>query len=560
MKKYSKYYKKALTNEYLCDIICNVVEIDEVNDIVKICKTNIIKKIFIFTMLIAMMLSMVSCSGAKNDEPKVKIIDIKLTDEEYAFLIQKGNISLVESINAFMAEIKADGTFNSLVSKYFEGKGDKNGYPVSTGDVENTENNFIVVTNCPFEPFEYMGADGKIYGLDIEIAAAYAEKMGLELVIKNIDFEAIFTQVEAGYADIGMAGITISEGRKAIFDFTTPYYQASQKLIVAYDNTDFDNCKTALDVEDVFSSLENKKIGYQISTTGELYINGNEDWGFEGFSNIRGASYPTAQLAVTDLINGNLYAVVVDEAPGNMIIESMNANSTWKAKFVNFFSTISNKHYLNVFVRGLGNTIGIAVVGLVIGILIGTIIAIVRIAPKYKLIYKILDKICSIYVTIFRGTPIVAQLLIAYYVIIPSLNVKIGAIPVGMIVFGMNSGAYVSEIMRGGINSVDKGQMEAGRALGMTYSSTMIKIVVPQAIKNILPTLGNEFISLIKETSVLSFIAVYDLYKSLLEVGMVNYDSMVPYLMMGLIYIVLVLIISLGVKLFERRFAKSDRH
>ena len=114
--------------------------------------------------------------------------------------------------------------------------------------------------------------------------------------------------------------------------------------------------------------------------------------------------------------------------------------------------------------------------------------------------------------------------------------------------------------MRGGINSVDKGQMEAGRALGMTYSSTMIKIVVPQAIKNILPTLGNEFISLIKETSVLSFIAVYDLYKSLLEVGMVNYDSMVPYLMMGLIYIVLVLIISLGIKLLERRFAKSDRN
>ena len=523
-------------------------------------KTTTIKKIIVFTMLIVMMFSMVSCVGNKNDEPKVKIIDIKLTDEEYAFLIQKGNVSLVESMNAFMEEIQADGTFDALVSKYFEGKGEKIGYPVSTGDVENTEDKFVVVTSCPFEPFEYRESDGKIYGLDIEIAAAYAEKMGLELVIKDIEFGAIFTQVEIGYADICMAGITISDDRKEIYDFSTPYYQASQKLIVAYDNTDFDNCNTFEDVEAILSSLENKKIGYQGSTTGDLYINGNEDWGFEGFSNIRGASYSTAQLAVTDLINGNLYAVVVDEGPANIIIEKMNANSTWKAKFVNFFSTISNKHYLNVFVRGLGNTIGIAVVGLVIGILIGTIIAIVRIAPKYKLIYKILDKICSIYVTIFRGTPIVAQLLIAYYVIIPSLNVKIGAIPVGMIVFGMNSGAYVSEIMRGGINSVDKGQMEAGRALGMTYSSTMIKIVVPQAIKNILPTLGNEFISLIKETSVLSFIAVYDLYKSLLEVGMVNYDSMVPYLMMGLIYIVLVLIISLGVKLLERRFAKSDRH
>ena len=117
-----------------------------------------------------------------------------------------------------------------------------------------------------------------------------------------------------------------------------------------------------------------------------------------------------------------------------------------------------------------------------------------------------------------------------------------------------------NEIMRGGINSVDKGQLEAGRALGMTYSTTMLKIVVPQAVKNILPTLGNEFISLIKETSVLSFIAVYDLYKALLDVGMVKYDSMVPYIMMGVIYIILVLIISLGIKVIERRFAKSDRN
>ena len=235
-------------------------------------------------------------------------------------------------------------------------------------------------------------------------------------------------------------------------------------------------------------------------------------------------------------------------------------NLNWSAKFNNFFATISKEYYFEVFLKGLGNTISVAVIGLIIGIVIGTIIAIVRVAPKYKLIYKILDKICSIYVTIFRGTPIVAQLLIAYYVIMPTLGIKMEALAVGMLVFGMNSGAYVSEIMRGGINSVDKGQMEAGRALGMTYSSTMLKIVVPQAIKNILPTLGNEFISLIKETSVLSFIAVYDLYKALVDVGMVKYDSMVPYIMMGLIYIVLVLIISLGIKLLERRFAKSDRN
>ena len=518
-------------------------------------------KILLFLVILTLAINASSCSGSKGADI-VKIIDINLTEEQYAFLCKKGNNALVEDMNSFMAEIKENGEFDKLVAKYFKGEGEKTGYVVSTSDVENTDENFIVATNCPFEPFEYMEEDGKIYGLDIEIAAAYAKSRGLELVIINVGFSDILTQVDSGFADIGMAGITESPDRAEVFDFTTPYYNASQKLVVLSSNDDFDDCATADDVEEILSSLDGTKIGYQNATTASLYINGDEEWGFDGFDNLSGKAYSNAQIAISDLINGNIYAVILDEAPANGIVAAMNGEhgSTWGAKFKNFFETISNEYYLRIFFLGLFNTVQVAVVGLIIGILIGTLIAIIKVAPKYKLIYKVLDKICSFYTLIFRGTPIVAQLLIAYYVILPSLNIKTEALTIGMIVFGMNSGAYVSEIMRGGLNSVDKGQMEAGRALGMTYSSTMIKIVVPQAIKNILPTLGNEFISLIKETSVLSFIAVYDLYKALFDVGMVKYDSMVPYLMMGVIYIVLVLIISLGIKLIERRFAKSDRN
>ena len=522
---------------------------------------NSVKKITTLLLLFICIISLVSCS-AITDSAVVKIIDIRLTDEEYAFVCKKGNSALVESMNDFLDQIKSNGVFDSLVAKYFKGEGEKVGYPITTTDVENTPDNFIVVTNCPFEPFEYMESDGKIYGLDIEIAAAFAEANGLELVIKNIGFDEIFVQVEAGYADIGMAGITVDAERAAIYDFTDSYYQASQKLIVSAQNDSFDECATAVDVERLLLSLENCKIGYQSATTASLYINGDESWGFNGFANIEGKAYSTAQVAISDLVNGNLYAVVLDEAPANAIVDATNASQglNWGAKFENFFNTLSNEHYLSVLFMGLFNTLEIAIIGLLIGIVIGTLIAIVKVAPKYKLIYKILDKICSFYTLIFRGTPIVAQLLIAYYVIIPSFNLRIDALTVGMLVFGMNSGAYVSEIMRGGLNSVDKGQMEAGRALGLTYATTMMKIVVPQAIKNILPTLGNELISLVKETSVLSFIAVYDLYKALLDVGMVKYDSMVPYIMMGLIYIIIVLIISAGIKIIERRFAKSDRN
>ena len=529
---------------------------------------NIITKITSFIIIVIITLLAVGCTGTNSTDTNtdiVKIIDVKLTDEQYAFVCKKGNTALVEGVNSFISEIKVNGTFDALVAKYFEGNGTKIGYTVTTSDVENTDKNLIVVTNCPFEPFEYMDVDGKIYGLDIEIAAAYAEYAGLELIIKNIGFDEIFTQVEAGYADIGMAGITASADRAEIYDFTVPYYEASQKIIVSYANPDFDNSETAEDIESIIHSLIGKSIGYQSATTGGLYINGDADWGYIGFKNVEGKAYANAQTAITDLINGNIYAVILDEAPAQSIVKAINSQQdttkfNWIAKFKNFFSTLSNEYYLEVFFKGLTNTVIVAVIGLVIGILIGTVIAIVKVAPKYKCIYRILDKICNVYVTIFRGTPIVAQLLIAYYVIIPSLNLKLDALSVGCLVFGMNSGAYVSEMMRGGLNSVDKGQMEAGRALGLTYATTMIKIIVPQAVKNILPTLGNEFISLIKETSVLSFIAVYDLYKALLDVGMVKYDSMVPYLMMGLIYIVLVLIISAGIKIIERRFAKSDRN
>ena len=209
--------------------------------------------------------------------------------------------------------------------------------------------------------------------------------------------------------------------------------------------------------------------------------------------------------------------------------------------------------------EGLKNTLMIAIVGLIIGILIGTLIATVRVLPKYKLLPRILNGICSFYVELFRGTPMVVQLLIFYYVLFPIMGVKMDGVQVAMMVFGLNSGAYISEIMRSGIQSVDIGQMEGGRSVGLSFGTTMMKIVIPQAVKNILPTLGNEFIALIKETSVVSFVGAADLYKAFNLIGSNSYEFMVPYIVMALIYIVLVLIISLGIRLMERSLGKSDR-
>ena len=238
----------------------------------------------------------------------------------------------------------------------------------------------------------------------------------------------------------------------------------------------------------------------------------------------------------------------------------------WSVKWDIFMEKISYNGFDNEFVKMLGNglwiTVKIAVLGLIIGIFIGTLIATVKVAPKYKLIVRILDKICTVYTAFFRGTPIMVQLLLAYYVLLPMIGIK-GVNPeiVGILTFGFNSGAYVSEIMRGGISSVDKGQFEAARAVGLGYGAAMIRIVIPQAVKNILPTLGNEFITLIKETSVLSFITVTDLFYALRTIATANqnYEFVIPYTVLGVIYIILVLIITLLVRLIEKIFAKSDR-
>ncbi len=224
-----------------------------------------------------------------------------------------------------------------------------------------------------------------------------------------------------------------------------------------------------------------------------------------------------------------------------------------------FLTTFIDNGGYNQVLTGLKNTLIIAVLGLIIGIVLGTLIATVKVVPKTNPVIRVLDKLCSFYVSLFRGTPMVVQLLVFYYVLMPIMRVRLDPVTVSFVVFGMNSGAYVSEIMRAGILSVDPGQMEGGRSVGLSYGTTMMKIVIPQAVKNILPTLGNEFISLIKETSVVSFVGAMDLYVAFNRIGSNNYEFMVPYLVMAAIYIVLVLIISMLIKLMERSLRKSDK-
>lgn len=205
--------------------------------------------------------------------------------------------------------------------------------------------------------------------------------------------------------------------------------------------------------------------------------------------------------------------------------------------------------------NGLGVTLTVTFFAVIVGVFLGFLVAAVRSTYDKTGKLKIPNAICKLYITVIRGTPIVVQLLIIYYIIFTSADEPIY---VAIFAFGLNSGAYVAEIFRGGIMSVDNGQFEAGRSLGLNYTQTMGYIIMPQAFKNALPTLANEFIVLLKETSVCGFIGLADMTKGALNIAGVTYDYFMPLIAIAVIYLIIVIILSKGVSLLERRLRRSD--
>lgn len=222
-----------------------------------------------------------------------------------------------------------------------------------------------------------------------------------------------------------------------------------------------------------------------------------------------------------------------------------------------FEATFITQNRWKLVVEGFGNTLLIALFATLLGVLIGVIVAICRVETAQTGKLKILDKILAAYVAVIRGTPVVLQVMIMYYIVLTAL--KQYAIIIAIIAFGLNSGAYVSEIIRAGIMSIDIGQMEAGRSLGLSRLTTMKSIILPQAFKNILPALGNEFIAVLKETSVVGFIPVTDLTKSSDMIIGATFNAFFPLISVAVIYFILVAGLSALVKKMERSLAKSDR-
>ena len=258
--------------------------------------------------------------GSGDEKVTAKVIDIDLTSEEYAFGVDKNQPELLDQVNSFIAQIKDDGTFDEICDRYFGG-----GEPqaVESAQLDSSKDQLVVATNAAFEPFEYTKGD-QYYGIEMEIAALMAEELGQELVIQNMDFDAVCLSVGQQKCDIAMAGLTINEEREEYVTFSDPYYEASQRLIVRSDDNTFDDCKDADAVAAKLGELKSSdKIGVQQGTTGQYYVEGDDDWGFEGLP-AECVPYKSGSLAVQDLLHGNIQYVIIDAAPAAAITEAIN--------------------------------------------------------------------------------------------------------------------------------------------------------------------------------------------------------------------------------------------
>lgn len=467
---------------------------------------------------------------------------------------------------------------------------------VSCGEKDEGKR-LIMVTEATFPPYEfYRGAD--IVGIDADIVREVARRNGLQPVIEDMSFDSVITAVQSGKADVAASGITVTEDRRRQIDFTRSYARAQQVIIVP----------TGSGVTGA-EGLANVRLGVQHGTTGDLYVTQHIGEP-ERFSN--------GALAVAALAAGKLDAVVLDSAParehvsGNpslrildealtseeyamaiskqrpellemfdRTLAAMEADGTLAritetymnpegaekkvksdsglrtrladAWYTNFVKDDRWKYLLNGFLV----TIEISLAAVALGVILGFLVAVVRSTHDQTGRFRLLNILCHAYLTVIRGTPVVVQLLIIYFVIFGSVDVS--KVLVAIVAFGVNSGAYVAEIIRSGIMSVDRGQMEAGRSLGLSYGCTMRSVILPQAFKNVLPALGNEFIVLLKETSVCGYIALQDLTKGGDIIRSQTYDAFLPLMAVALIYLMLVVCLSWLLKKLELRLKKNER-
>ncbi|WP_442950972.1 ABC transporter substrate-binding protein/permease [Paenibacillus sp. GSMTC-2017] len=445
----------------------------------------------------------------------------------------------------------------------------------------------VMGTSPDYPPYENVDAknNGEIVGLDIDIAKHIATKLGYKLEISSMDFNGLIASLQTERVDFVMSAMSVTEERKQNVDFSSSYYVAR--------NTIVSKKSEPLETE---SSLNGKVVGTQLGSTQDLYA--------ETLTGVELKKLNRIPDLIQELKTGRIHAVIVEDAVAvemiaanpdlvmnfvpasnvedgyaiafpkgsahveafNGVLEEMKKNGELDAIVGKWFKEEEKKEasllnldfsilkgYIPYILKGVYVTLLFTFVSALFGFVWGTILSLFKISG-----IKPLEWFATVYTSIFRGTPLLLQLLLIYYATPQLLNYDISPLLAAGLAFGLNSAAYLSETIRGGIMAVDKGQREAAMALGIPYWTMMIKIILPQALRTILPALVNECVALLKESSLVSVIGVQDIMRRAGVVQATEFRAFEALLFAGAIYYVLVLILTSFANLLERRLRRSD--
>ncbi len=464
------------------------------------------------------------------------------------------------------------------------------------GDNGGEQKPLKVVMDATFPPYEYK-SEGQIVGIDPTIMREIGQLLGRDVVFEDMNFNSIIAAIATGKADVAASGITVTEERKKQILFSDPYIEAGLVCLYLRSKTEpsigalkynrigvqhgstsdvyvtknlaepdrFDNAALAVE------ALKVKKVDYVVMdrAPAEIYCQKNptivmhkQALTSESYALALSKSNPELAIQINAALKtlrdtGKLAAIIAQYKDNKAVaIDSLKTLSWWGKFKEALHSNFVKEGRWKYIVSGLGVTLIVSGFSVLLGIVVGFVIATIRATNELEGRYKWLNRLCKLYLTVIRGTPVVVQLLIIYFVIFGSVDIN--KIVVAIVAFGLNSGAYVAEIIRGGILSIDRGQFEAGRSLGLSYAKTMRLIILPQTIKQVLPSLGNEFIVLIKETSVAGFIALQDLTKAGDIIRSQTYAAFLPLMTVAMIYLSLVIVVSHVLTQFERKLKAND--
>lgn len=436
-----------------------------------------------------------------------------------------------------------------------------------------SDKTYLIATDVTFAPFEFQDEKGNFVGIDMDLLAAIAADQGIDHEIKPLGFNAAVQALQSRQVDGVIAGMSITDQRKQVFDFSDPYFQSGVQLAVAKSN---DSIKS-------YEDLRGKRVAVKTGTEGATYAESiREQYGFtivtfddsaSMYDDVRTGNsvavfddypvllYGIAQgnglKAVGDKVAGNSYGFAVAKGQNAELLTKFNrglANLKASGEYdeiVNrylgeqprsqggntFFSLLKDTYPL--LLKGLWLTIVLTVVSLAIALVLGLIFGFLRVSDS-----RILRGIGVIYVDVFRGTPLLVQAFFIYFGIPAALGFTMPAMTAGIITLSLNAGAYITEIIRGGIQAVDKGQMEAARSLGMGYLPSMRKVVLPQAFRTMMPSFVNQAVITLKDTSILSVIGIAELTQTGKIIIARNFESFNMWLIVGIFYFVVIMALT----------------